>query len=97
MATTTTQKQRAIRYLNRDFESFKRDLIEHLRIYFPDTVQDFNESSVGMFLMELMAFIGDNMSFYLDKKFDESFIETARESKNILKHAKQLGFKAFGS
>lgn len=93
---TTTQKQRAIRYLNRDFESFKRDLIEHLRIYFPDTVQDFNESSVGMFLLELMAFVGDNMSFYLDKKFQESFIETARESKNLLKHAKQLGFKAFG-
>lgn len=96
MTTTKTEKQRSIRYLNRDFESFKRDLIEHLRIYFPDTVQDFNESNSGMFLMELMAFIGDNMSFYLDKKFEESFIETAQESKNLLKHAKQLGFKPFG-
>jgi len=95
MATDTTKK-RAIRYLNRDFESFKRDLIEHLRIYFPDTVQDFQESSQGMALTEMSAFIGDNLSFYLDKKFDESFIATAREKKNLFKHAKQNGWKPFG-
>lgn len=95
MATATT-KQRAIRYLNRDFESFKKDMIEHLRIYFPNTVQDFNESHVGMMLLELMAFVGDNLSFYLDRKFEETFTETAREAKNILKHAKQQGFKPFG-
>jgi len=93
---TATQKKRIVKYLSRDFDSFKRDLIEHLRIYFPDTVQDYNESSVGILLTELMAFVGDNMSFYLDKKFNESFIDTANERKNIFKHAKQLGFKAFG-
>lgn len=95
MATTTTKK-RDIKYLNRDFESFKRDFIEHLRIYFPDTVQDFNESSSGMLLLELAAFMGDNLSFYLDRRFQETFTETAREAKNLFKHAKQLGFKTFG-
>lgn len=93
---TTTQKKRAIKYLNRDFESFKDDFIEHIKVYFPDTYQDFNESSVGMMLTELACFIGDNLSYYLDKKFEESFLETAREEKNIFKHAGQLGFKAFG-
>lgn len=93
---TVTNKKRSFRYLNRDFESFKRDLIEHLRIYFPDTIQDFNESSVGVMMTELVSFIGDNMSFYLDKRFNESFLETARETKNILKHARQLGFKVTG-
>ena len=95
MATVTTKK-RNLKYLNRDFEGNKRDLIEHLRIYFPDTVQDFNESSVGIMLTELVSFVGDNMSFYLDRRFNESFTETATEPKNILKHAKQLGFKPFG-
>lgn len=93
---TVTDKKRALRYLNRDFESFKKDLIEHIKIYFPDTFQDFNESSVGIMLMELMAFIGDNLSFYLDKRFNETFLETAKETKNVFKHAKQLGFKPFG-
>jgi aminopeptidase C len=65
--STTITKKRNIRYLNRDFDSFKRDLIEHLRIYFPDTVSDFNESNAGILLTELVSFIGDNLSFYLDK------------------------------
>jgi hypothetical protein len=95
MATVTT-KQRSIKYLARDFESYKRELIEHLRVYFPDTVQDFNESHVGVMLLELMAFMGDNLSFYLDRRFEESFTETAREIKSLAKHAKQLGFKPFG-
>jgi len=93
---TTTQKKRQLKYLNRDFESYKKDFIEHLRIYFPDTVQDFNESSVGMSLLELVSYIGDNLSFYMDRRFQEAFTETAREPKNLFKHAKQLGFKPFG-
>lgn len=94
--TTELTKKRNLKYLNRDFEGFKRDFIEHLRIYFPDTIKDFNESSVGLAFTELAAFIGDNLSFYIDKKFDETFTETAKRRANIFKHGKQLGFKAFG-
>jgi hypothetical protein len=94
--TTETQKKRNIKYLARDFDSLKKDLSNHIKVYFPDTYEDFNESSVGMMLLELMAFVGDNLSFYLDRKFNESFIDSATEAKNIFKHAKQLGFKAFG-
>lgn len=95
MATNSTKK-RDIRYFNRDFDGLKKDFVEHLRIYFPDIYQDFNESSIGMMLTEMAAYFGDNLSFYLDKKFAESFLETARERKNVFKHAKQLGFKSFG-
>ena len=49
-----------------------------------------------MMLVEMMAFIADNLSFYLDRKFSESFTATALELQNIFKHAKQLGFKAYG-
>lgn len=93
---TEVQKRRSIRYFGKDFETLKKELSDHLKVYFPDIYQDFNESSVGIMLAELMAFIGDNLGFYLDKKFSESFIETARESRNVAKHARQLGFKAFG-
>jgi hypothetical protein len=94
--STNTTKKRNIKYLNRDFSTFKTSFIEHLKIYFPDTYNDFNESSVGMMLTELAAYFGDNISFYLDKRFNESFTETAFEAKNVFKHAKQLGFKSFG-
>lgn len=93
MATTNTTKQRNIKYLARDFESLKRDLIEHIRVYFPETYNDFNESNVGIMLVELLAYTGDNFHFFLDKVFQETFVESAKETKNILKHARQLGFK----
>ena len=91
--TTTTTKKRTIRYLNRDFEGLKRDLIEHLRVHFKDSYKDYNEASTGIMLVELMAYVGDQLSFYLDKRFNESFIQTAKETKSVLKHARQLGFK----
>jgi hypothetical protein len=92
-----TQKTRALTYLNQDFEGFKQDIVNnHIKVYFPTTYQDFNESSLGMMLVEMMAYVGDSLSFYLDKKFAESFLSTAQERTNIFKHAKQLGFRAFG-
>ena len=51
----------------RDFQGFVRDLVEYLKIYFPQSYQDFNSSSSGMMLLELCAFIGDNLNFYLDQ------------------------------
>ena len=93
MATTTTTKERNIKHLSRDYESIKRDLIEHIKIHFPDSYNDFNESSIGLMLVELMAFTSDNFHFYLDKQFQETFTETAAQPKNILRHARQLGFK----
>ena len=93
---TKTNKARNRKYLNRDFEGYKKDLVEHLKVYFPDTFSDFNESNVGMMFTEIVSFIGDNLSFYLDKRVNESFLETSREASSGFKHAKQLGLKPFG-
>jgi len=94
--STDLTKKRSIRYLNRDFESLKSDFVNHLKMYFSDDIEDFNESSIGIMLTELGAFFAENLNFYLDRKMEESFLETAKEKKNIFKHAKQLGFKPFG-
>jgi len=94
--STNTTKKRNIRYLDRDFDGLKKNLVQHLKTYFPNDYNDFNESSAAMMFAELGAYIGDTFNFYLDKRFNESFIESASELKNIFKHSKQLGFKAFG-
>ena len=91
MSNTTTTKERNVKRLSKDFESIKRDLIEHIRVYFPDTYADFNESSIGVMLIELLALTGDSLHFYLDKQFQETFIESAKQTKNILKPVHQGG------
>ena len=82
-----------VNYLSKDFDSIKSDLIDYLRRYFPDDYQDFNEASGGMAILELLAYIGDAMSFYIDRQVNEGFIERAIEEKNIFSLAQNLGYK----
>jgi hypothetical protein len=82
-----------IRYTDRDFDSIKTSLIEHIKRYYPETFQDFNEASFGSLMLDMVAYVGDVMSFYLDYQANESFMDTAIEYNNIVKLAKQLGYK----
>ena len=83
----------SINYLNKDFTSLKKDLIEYAKTYFPDTYQDFNETSAGMMLLEMNAYVGDVLSFYIDQQFKEMFLTTADERVNLINLAKTVGYK----
>jgi len=82
-----------IKYLNKDFNVFKRDLVNYSKTYFPTTYNNFTNSSVGMMFMEMASYVGDVMSFYLDNQIEENFIQYARESKNIFNLAYMMGYK----
>ncbi|MBP01182.1 MAG: hypothetical protein CMM25_00020, partial [Rhodospirillaceae bacterium] len=61
-----SSRKTPIKYTSREFESIKRDLLEHARRYYPDTFKDFNEASFGALMVDTVAYIGDILSFYLD-------------------------------
>lgn len=82
-----------IKYTSRDFNSIKGDLIEHARRYYENVYKDFNDSSFGSLMLDTTAYVGDILSFYLDYQANESFLETASEFDNIIKHGKQVGYK----
>jgi hypothetical protein len=84
--------QKDIRYSNRDFNSLKKSLIDFSKNYFPDTYQDFNETSPGMLFLEMAAYVGDVLSFYTDVTLQESMILFANERQNILNIAHSLGY-----
>jgi len=92
-----TKKTPPIKYISRDFESIKQDLINYAKVYYPDTFKDFNKASFGAMLLDMVAYVGDIMSFYADYQLNETFIDTAIETKNILKLAKQMGYKHPGA
>jgi len=87
------QKKVPIRYTSRDFNSIKSDLVEYARRYYPDTVNDFTQASFGSLVLDSVAYVGDIMSFYLDYQINESFIDTAIERENVVKLARQMGYK----
>ena len=85
-----------IRYTSRDFTSIREDLLNHAKRYYPNTVKDFSEASFGSLLLDTVAYVGDIMSFYLDYQVNESFLDTSVEYDNILRLAKQMGYKHRG-
>ena len=86
-------KKVPIKYTSRDFNSIKNDLVDHAKRYYPNTVKDFSEASFGSLMLDTVSYVGDIMSFYLDYSVNESFLTTALERKNVLKLARQMGYK----
>lgn len=84
--------KRDIRYINRDFNDFRNALIEYTKTYFPNTYNDFTETSTGMLFMEMSAYVGDVLSFYIDNQIQETFIQHARQTENLFNLSYLLGY-----
>ncbi len=82
-----------IKYLNKDFNSFRSDLVEFTRTYYPDTFNDFTEGSPGLMFMEMAAYVGDVLSYYVDTQLQETFLDTAQERTNLFHLAYTLGYR----
>ena len=89
--------KRPINYTSRDFETIKEDLVNYAKRYYPTTFKDFNEASFGSLMLDLVAYVGDQLSFYADYQANESFLDSAIEFKNIVRLCKQLGYKLPGA
>jgi len=87
----------SIDYTSRDFDSIRDDLVNYAKRYYPDTFKDFSDASFGSLMLDTVAYVGDIMSFYLDYQVNESFIDTAVEYNNVLRLARQLGYKFKGA
>ena len=84
-------------YLNKDFDSFRADLLTYKRTFFPNTPQDDSDASVSGLLMDLPSYIGDVLSFYMDHQFFELDPTTAVEPKNVQKHLERSSVPIIGA
>jgi len=82
-----------IKYLNRDFNSFKQALINFSQTYFPNTNNDFSDASPATMIIEQNSAIGDILSLYTDRSVQENFLEYATQKDNILSLAYTQGYR----
>ncbi len=82
-----------VKYLNKDFNSFKNQLMEFAEVYFPNNFNDFSEGNPGMMFLEMAAYVGDVLSFYTDTQLRESFLTLAQEKENLYNLAYAMGYK----
>lgn len=93
MATTNTP----VPYSDRTFSQIRADLIAQIQTSYPETFQDFTDSSVGSLLIDINAGVGNNLSINTDRAFQETQLDYAQQSANILQIARTLGFNIPGN
>ena len=86
----------AINFTNKDFSKIKEALVNNAKLYYPETNKNFNQASFGSMVLDAVSYVGDMLSFYIDYQYNEQFLDTSNEIKNILKIAKQNGFRDKG-
>ena len=84
---------RDIKYINKDFNEFRSQLLNFAQTYFPSTYTDFTPASPGVMFMEMASYVGDVLSFYLDNQVQENFLQYARQSNNLYELAYMFGYK----
>ena len=85
-----------IKYTERDFESIKQELIEFSKKYYPELSDNFNDSSVGSWIIDLVASVGDNLNYHLDRVYQETDINSANSKSAMLNIARTQGIKVPG-
>jgi hypothetical protein len=84
-------------YLNRDFDSLRSSLTQYASTFFSDRISDFSSNGVAGMLIELTAYVGDVMSYYIDHQFQELDLTEAVETKNVERLVRNAGVKITGA
>lgn len=93
MIQTTNIHRKDIKYLSKDFDQFKQNLINYSKQYFPNTYTDFSDASIGNMIIEMSSYVGDVLSYYTDNQFKESLLHLSNNRNNIILLANNLGYK----
>jgi len=80
-----------INYLAKDYASFRRVLLDRIAHTVPDW-RERNPADIGVMLVELLAYAGDQLSYYQDSTATEAYLGTARQRISVRRHARLLDY-----
>jgi hypothetical protein len=75
-----------------DFDNLRRTMIQYLRENYPEDFNDYVESSEYLALIDLIAFLGQNISFRIDLNARENYLELAERRESVLRLARLLSY-----
>lgn len=85
-----------INYTSRDYQAIKGELINFSKKYYPEISDDFNDASVGSWLLDLVSVVGDNLSYHIDRSYAENNVNTASLKSSVYNNARKNGVKIPG-
>jgi len=88
--------EKSINYTARDFNDIKSELINFSRKYYPEISDNFNDTSVGSWFIDLVSAVGDDLNYYIDKCYQENNMNSANLMSSILNIARMNNVKVPG-
>lgn len=87
---------RKISYVNKDFSDFRQALIDYTKQYYPELADNFNDASVGSWLIDVVAGVSDSLSYHIDRAFQETNVNGAQQTSSLYNLARNNGVKIPG-
>ena len=88
--------EKGISYLNRTFDDYREALKDFSKKYYPDMATEYSDASVGSWLIDLNADVADNLSYHIDRVYQETNINSAQEPGSVMNIARNNGVKVPG-
>ena len=82
-----------ISYLNRNYNEYRKSIIEIARQYYPDVFANLNDASIGAWLIDVLADIGDNLNYHMDRSVQETSLMAANEFTSVQDIARSNGLR----
>lgn len=88
--------EKNISYLAKNYDDFKSEFHKYTRKYYPDMMRNFQDASVGEWFIDLVSALGDDLSYHIDRTFQETDTNSANQKNSLLNIARTNGLKIPG-
>jgi hypothetical protein len=88
------QTYREADFQSYDFETLRKSFVDYLRLYYPETFNDYIESSEFIALLDVMAFMGQSLAFRTDLNTRENYLDTAERRDSVVRLANLVSYTA---
>ena len=86
------QTYREADFQSYDFETLRKSFIDYIRLYYPETFNDYIESSEFIALLDVIAFMGQALAFRTDLNTRENYLDTAERRDSVVRLANLVSY-----
>jgi len=88
--------EKRISYTVRDFQGIRTELVNFVKAYYPELIDNFNDASVFSVFMDLNAAVSDNLHYHIDRSVQETVLQFAQQRSSVYNLARTYGLKIPG-
>jgi hypothetical protein len=86
------QTYREADFQSYDFETLRKSFVDYVRLYYPETFNDYIESSEFIAILDVMAFMGQSLAFRTDLNTRENYLDTAERRDSVVRLANLVSY-----